>query len=35
MGQEEDMAVSWRVKGRGDWLGGLVSRASLERVWGD
>ena len=26
--------VSWRVKGRGQWLGALVARTGLEKVWG-
>ena len=27
--------VSWRIKGRGQWLGALVARTGLEKVWGD
>ncbi|KAL8794879.1 MAG: hypothetical protein Q9195_002591 [Heterodermia aff. obscurata] len=27
--------VSWRIKGRGQWLGALVARTGLEKVWGN
>ncbi|CAF9936809.1 MAG: hypothetical protein HETSPECPRED_010452 [Heterodermia speciosa] len=26
--------VSWRIRGRGQWLGALVARTGLEKVWG-
>ena len=26
--------VSWRVRGRGEWLGAVVARGGIERVWG-
>ncbi|KAG6993803.1 hypothetical protein G7Y79_00050g085400 [Physcia stellaris] len=28
-------AVSWRVRGRGEWLGALVARSGIARVWGE
>ncbi|QSZ35644.1 hypothetical protein DSL72_008514 [Monilinia vaccinii-corymbosi] len=30
-----DGQVGWRVKGRGNWLGGLVGEGSIEGVWND
>ncbi|KAA8572482.1 hypothetical protein MFRU_003g02970 [Monilinia fructicola] len=30
-----DEQVGWRVKGRGNWLGGLVGEADVEGVWND
>lgn len=27
--------VSWRVRGRGEWLGALVARSGIERAWGE
>lgn len=25
--------VGWRVRGKGNWLGGLLARSGEERVW--
>ncbi|KAF7874751.1 hypothetical protein EAF04_001926 [Stromatinia cepivora] len=30
-----DERVGWRVKGRTNWLGGLVGEEDIERVWND
>ena len=30
-----DEQVGWRVKGRGNWLGGLVGEGDIEGIWND
>ncbi|CAD6439953.1 588acb4a-dba7-4ae9-8bfd-accc43f42e28 [Sclerotinia trifoliorum] len=30
-----DEQVGWRIKGRANWLGGLVGEDDIERVWND
>ncbi|KAI9646692.1 hypothetical protein NHQ30_004689 [Ciborinia camelliae] len=34
-GGNGDEQVGWRVKGRGNWLGGLVGQGDIEGVWND
>jgi ribonuclease P/MRP protein subunit POP8 len=35
VGSGEGGSVGWRVRGKGNWLGGLVSRRREEGVWGE
>ncbi|TVY49517.1 hypothetical protein LOCC1_G000335 [Lachnellula occidentalis] len=35
VGEGEGANVGWRVKGKGNWLGGLVARRGEESVWSD
>lgn len=34
-GGRGDGMVSWRVRGRGEWLGAVVARSGMEKVWGE
>lgn len=34
VGSGDGGSVSWRVKGRGEWLGAVLGREGVGRVWG-